>query len=107
MTEMAHEGWGSNGPRVACLMPTTRKRRAFWPLAIRNFERQTYGNARLFIGLDGEGFGPFVGDAGRIRHFDCATLGDKWNALHAWAIEEGAEWFAAWPDDDWQHPETI
>jgi len=96
----------SGAPRVACLMPTTSARRAFWPLAVTNFAAQSYENAALFVATDGA----FAEDG--VPRCSCrvsaaSTLGDKYNGLHQWAIDDGAEWLALWSDDDWQSSSSI
>lgn len=98
---------GGGWPLVSCIMPTYN-RRAFIPLAVRNFFEQDYPRKELLIVDDGEdAVGDLVeGLAGVTykRLVGRATIGTKRNL--ACELARG-EVIAHWDDDDWYAPERL
>lgn len=88
-------------PLVSCVMPTYR-RRAFIPLALECFRRQTYPTRELIVIDDGDdGIGELLRDQPAVRYvrLDARTsIGAKRNAGCAAAR---GEIVALWDDDDW------
>ena len=99
-------------------MPTTRSRLWCLPFAVACWQKQTYQNRRLLITIDGYGAsltGGWLPDFNdeRIQYHSItaklATLGEKYNAMHAEAIDglTRADFIAMAPDDDWQAPDYL
>lgn len=103
---------------ITCMMPTTAKRRALWPAALKTFARQTYTDSKLLIGVDAtesnvpaicehlEAIAHRIGIASRVAVTvtDTKTLGAKRNALCEIA---STPWIAFWDDDDWHAPRRL
>jgi glycosyltransferase involved in cell wall biosynthesis len=96
-----HEQAHRRKPLVTCIMPTA-DRRAFVPLAIRNFLRQDYENRELVIVDDGaDAVGDIVPEAPGIRYLrlgERLSVGEKRNLA---CREARGEIVAHWDDDDW------
>jgi glycosyltransferase involved in cell wall biosynthesis len=92
----------SSQPLVSCVMPTTSRRRAFLPQAIRYFQRQDYANKELLIVDDGaEPLAELVPDDPQVRYVRLTgkrTLGSKRNLC----VEAArGDLIMHWDDDDW------
>jgi len=88
-------------------MPTTARRATFHALALRNFERQTYENAHLFVVSEDPIDVEPRHNVTVHTNPEGVSLGRKYNIAHQIAIEAGAEYIALWSDDDWQGPLSL
>jgi O-antigen biosynthesis protein len=88
-------------PLVSCVMPTYR-RRAFVPLALACFRRQTYPTRELIVIDDGDdGLAELLRDQPAVRYIHVGrrtSIGAKRNVGVA---EARGEIVALWDDDDW------
>jgi hypothetical protein len=97
-------------PKVGCIMPTMASRDQIRPLAIACYKAQTWENRCLYIVSDrGPNIASQLPKADNIKYCHLGddkkyTNGVKWNTLTEWAIDDGCDWIAIWPDDDWQAP---
>ncbi|KAA3657284.1 MAG: glycosyltransferase family 2 protein, partial [Calditrichaeota bacterium] len=94
-------------PKVSCLMPTAN-RRDFVPLAIRNFQAQTYKNLELIILDDGrDSVADLIPDDPCIHYHRVQgkmQIGKKRNRICELA---NGEIFIHWDDDDWHRRDRI
>lgn len=94
-------------PLVSCLM-ATYNRRAFLPMAIECWRRQTYQRRELLILDDSESSNadliPSDPDIRYIWRKDRTAVGHKWNQL---AREARGDLLAFWADDDWHAPDRL
>lgn len=98
----------SSEPLISCVMPTTSRRRAFLPQAIRYFQRQDYAHKELLIVDDGaEPLNELVPDDPQVRYVRLTgkrTLGSKRNLC----VEAArGDLIMHWDDDDWANPQRI
>lgn len=91
-------------PLVSCVMPTYN-RRAFVPLALDCFHRQTYGNRELIVVDDGDdGVGDLVSEHLGARYLHAGrrvSIGTKRNLG---CSEARGSVIVLWDDDDWYGP---
>lgn len=94
---------------ISCICCTTVERRWCLPLAVRNWERQTYtGRCELVVVFSGPGsvedLLPYRPDVRLVVAPDDASLGDKHNLGAERAIHP---WLCKWDDDDWYAPRRL
>src|SRR5205823_6216249 len=94
-------------PLVSCVMPTFN-RRAFIPLALAGFRRQTYPNRELIVIDDGnDAVGDLLANEPDVRYFHSRTrltIGAKRNQACA---EVRGRIIVQWDDDDWYATDRI
>ena len=94
-------------PLVSCVMPTCG-RRAFIPLALECFRRQTWPNRELIVIDDGaDAVGDVLAGQQGVRYIHAggrATIGAKRNRGCA---EARGDVIALWDDDDWYAPRRL
>jgi glycosyltransferase involved in cell wall biosynthesis len=94
-------------PLVTCIMPT-RNRRAFLPIAMKYFRRQSYANRELIVIDDGQDevrdLMPADAQVRYERVNRPISLGEKRNLACEMAL---GEIVVHWDDDDWYGPERL
>jgi glycosyltransferase involved in cell wall biosynthesis len=94
-------------PLVSCVMPTFN-RRAFIPLALDGFRRQTYPHRELIVIDDGtDSIGDLLANEPAVRYIHSRTrmtIGAKRNRACA---EARGEIVVQWDDDDWYAADRI
>jgi len=88
-------------------MPTTAKRREWWPQAVECWKSQTYQWKRLLIGCEDADALANLPDGDGIEILACprtTSLGGKRNWINRHAR---TPLIAHWDDDDWSHPNRL
>jgi glycosyltransferase involved in cell wall biosynthesis len=94
-------------PMVSCIMPTNN-RRAFIPLALRNFSYQDYPNKELLIIDDGtDPVGDVADGLPGVRYLRLPAQTSIGGKRNLGCSEARGEIIAHWDDDDWYSPDRL
>ena len=88
---------------VSCLVPTTKSRVPFWPMALECFERQDYPNKELVL-IGGNCRPPYLPPDIKYLEAGEVSIGEK---LNLGVKNSSANFFCKWDDDDWRSPKFL